>query len=319
MRPRPALVAPLALVVALAAACSTSDPEASSTSTSRPSSTTTTTAAPLETGSTELTVGGRTARLVAPAEVTAPSPLVVLLHGFSTTAEFLDTHFGVTEQAASRGLYVLLASGSTDADGNPFWDATPACCNPTGTPVDDVGHVSDLIDEAIAVRPIDPDRVYLLGLSNGGFMSYRMACDAADHVTAIAVVAGSELPSVDDCTPSRPVSVLHLHGTADDIVPFAGGRIPAFVGDFPGDFPGAVEVVARWATRARCDAAPAQTEPLDLDAGIAGAETAVTAYRGCADGTAVQLDAIEGGGHLPAIPAATVGTEVLDWLLSRSR
>ena len=277
----------------------------------------TTTTLAKATGSVELGDVDRPARLVAPETVTAPAPLLVLLHGYTSNAEFADQYLAVTQQAASRGLYVLLASGTKDALGRQFWDATAACCNSLGAPVDDVGYLGGLIDAALAARPIDPTRVYVLGHSNGGFMAYRLACERADQIAAVAVLAGSDAASAGDCAPSRPVSVLHLHGTADDIVPYAGGRIPAALGDFSGSFPGAVEVITRWAARDGCDPQAVVGEPLDLDAGVAGAETVVSIYEGCAGGVDVQLDTITAGGHLPALAPDRVGVDVLDWLVAQ--
>lgn len=271
-----------------------------------------TTTVPKATGSLELGPAERPAQLVAPDEVTGLAPLVVLLHGYSSAAARHDTYLGVTAQAASRGLYVLLPDGTPEPGGKRFWDAGPACCNFTGVPVDDVGYLSGLIAQAVEERPIDPDRVYLFGHSNGGFMAYRMACEAADLVTAVAVLAGADGPEADDCDPTRPVSALHLHGTADYTISYDGGAVAA-------PFPGAVESVARWAARGGCDPTPVAGEALDLDGSIDGPETAVTTYRGCDAGIDVQLDTLEGGGHSPPLIKDRVGTDVLDWLLAHSR
>ena len=309
MRQRLMRLAPLALLAASACTSTSGADLATSTTTSAPTSTTT---APRATSSLTLGTEGRPAQLVAPAEVTGLAPLVVLLHGYGSTAERHDRYLGVTEQAATRGLYVLLPNGTAEASGKQFWDATTACCNFTGTGVDDVGYLRGLIDEAVAKRPIDPKRVYVLGHSNGGFMAYRLACEIADKVTAIAVLAGSDLPRAGQCTPSRPVSVLHLHGTADPLVAYAGGR-------FTDTFPGALEVMARWAARDGCAPTPTAGPTLDLDGGLPGAETKVTTYDGCDAGIDVQLDSIVGGVHSPDLIHAAVGTDVLDWLLAHTR
>lgn len=316
MTPPAGRVLVLAALVALgtlAAACAGSaegddaQSAAPSTTTSR---STTSTATRIETGSVELGPADRRAQLVAPDDVTAPAPLLVLLHGYTATADRQDSYLGVTEQAATRGLYVLLPNGTVDGRGAQFWDVG-ACCNFTGTPVDDFGYLRDLVREALEARPIDPTRVYVFGHSNGGFMSYRLACELADEVAAIAVLASSELPTDEGCEPSRPVSVLHLHGTEDRVIPYGGGAIGE-------PFPGAVEVVARWAGRAGCDDEPVEGEPLDLVPNIDGAETTVAAYRGCADGVDVQLDTITGGVHTPALDHQRVGSDVLDWLLDHA-
>jgi polyhydroxybutyrate depolymerase len=301
----------LGLVVLAACSSATGDTSTASSAADEPTTTTSTVVEP-ETGSTELGPADRPARLVAPDEVTAPAPLLVLLHGYGADAAGQDAYLGVTEQAASRGLYVLLPDGTMSDSGKRFWDSEGACCNFSSTPVDDVAYLSGLIDEALAERPIDPDRVYLFGHSNGGFMSYRMACDAADRIAAVAVLAGSDAPEADDCAPSEPVSVLHLHGTDDRVIEYAGGTITT-------TFPGALETIDRWVERDGCDEDGVERPALDLDTGIAGDETTVVVHEGCADGALVQLDTLQGGGHVPSLSREAVGTQVLDWLLARAR
>ncbi|MEQ1788780.1 MAG: alpha/beta fold hydrolase, partial [Acidimicrobiales bacterium] len=254
----------------------------------------------------------RPAQLVAPADVSAPAPLLVLLHGYGGTAVEHDAYLGVTELAASRGLYVLLPDGTRGSDGLTFWDASPACCNFAGPPVDDSGYLSALIDEAVAERPIDPDRVYLFGHSNGGFMAYRLACEHAEQIAALASLAGADQAEAADCTPSAPVSVLQLHGTEDVAILYGGGDVPA-------PYPGAVETVTRWAERNQCDPEPVEGPRLDLIPGLEGDETAVQVFEGCAAGSVVQLDTLEGEGHRPDFDRARVGTDIIDWLLARSR
>jgi len=298
-----------ALTLALVAGCGAGSDEATPTTTT--SVATTTSTRPAEVGSIEIGPEDRPASLVAPDEVTTPAPLLLLLHGYSSNAAQQDAYLGFTEQARSRGLYVLLPDGTEEPSGKRFWDAGPACCNFTGTPVDDVAYLGGLIEEAIEARPIDPDRIYVFGHSNGGFMAYRLACELANGLTAVAVLAGADPPDDGDCGPSRPVSVLHLHGTDDGTISYDGGRITA-------PYPGAVETVVRWAARGGCEAEPVLGEPLDLVPDIAGAETRVAAFDGCAPGIAVQLDTIDGGGHVPQIDQSKVGTDVIDWLLARS-
>jgi polyhydroxybutyrate depolymerase len=263
-------------------------------------------------GSIRLDGNVRPAELVAPSQVSGPTPLLVVLHGFGSNADEVNRFFGATEQAAPRGLYLLLPEGTKDKTGRQFWDATAACCNFTGTPVDDVGYVRSLIDEAVAKRPIDQSRIYVLGHSNGGFMSYRLACELADKITAVAVFAGSEATTATDCAPARPVSVLHVHGRADRSVPYIGGKFSAV-------FPGAEETTARWAARDGCGADTIDGPKADLDTGVAGAETSVRTYQGCPVGIDVQLDTIDGGEHSPPLNHGAVGTDIFDWLLAHSR
>jgi polyhydroxybutyrate depolymerase len=274
-------------------------------------------------GTTEVSSAGRPAELRAPGCVTALSPLVVLLHGYSASAAIQNGYLHVSEQAATRGLYVLLPNGTPEVpSGNRFWDAMPACCNFNGPPVDDVGYLDALIDQAIATRPIDPDRVYVLGHSNGGFMAYRLACELSQEVAAIAVLAGSDYGNASDCgaTGRQPVSVLHLHGDADVTIPYLGDDLLGAPLNIPtSPYPGAEAVRDRWAALAGCDPVPVAGAPIDFIATLPGAETTVTAHTGCADGIDVQLDTIVGGGHIPTLDPARVGSDILDWLLDHRR
>src|SRR5690606_11379293 len=109
------------------------------------------------------------------------------------------------------------------------------------------------------------NQVFVLGHSNGGYMAYRMACERADAITAIASLAGNASSMPEACTPSRPVNVVHLHGTADDTVPFAG----------------AMPSVEQWAMKNGCGTTRTPTMDYDFDTAVAGAETHAAATDGC--------------------------------------
>jgi polyhydroxybutyrate depolymerase len=132
-------------------------------------------------------------------------------------------------------------------------------------------------------------------------MAYRMACDHADTVAAIVSVAGAMFKHPSACKPSRPVSVLEVHGTADDVIPYGGGR-------FQGSpVPGAEESTSDWARFDGCARPPAAGPDLDVAADypsqstpLPGKETRVSMYRkGCRAGTEVQLWTVVGGDHIP--------------------
>ncbi len=239
-----------------------------------------------------------------------PLPLVVLLHGYSATAGAQDLYFRATATARARGYYLILPDGTIDAEGNRFWNATPACCNFGGSPVDDVAYLTSLLDEAESLVPVDTSRVYFYGHSNGGFMSYRMACEIPERITAIVSLAGADFRTDMDCVPSQGVSVLQVHGTLDASVDVAGT---------PG-YPSARDAVVRWAGRNGCDVAgSAVAAPLDLVDALAGEETSVEQWRsGCAAGLDAELWTIADGSHIPVFNDAWP-TLVADWLLRHRR
>jgi polyhydroxybutyrate depolymerase len=267
-----------------------------------------------------LVIGGdeRPAKVVIPSDYdpTVPHPLLMVLHGFGPfTGEIQANYLGILGIVDEKDLVVLLPDGTENVDGNRFWNATDACCDPSNS-VDDVGYLSGLIEEAKLTYNIDPNRVYLMGHSNGGFMCFRMACEASELITAIVSIAGSTFEDPADCKPATvPVSVLAVHGTADDNIEYEGGTSSS-----GGNFPGAVETVERFASRAGCDSnSPTDEGTADLVSNIEGAETDMVAYStGCEEGIDAGLWTINGGGHIPMF-TADFADMTTDWLLGHSR
>jgi polyhydroxybutyrate depolymerase len=253
-------------------------------------------------------VDGRPYVLSVPASYRAdqPAPLVILLHGYTSSAAQQELYFKLGAESERRGFLYALPDGTQEADGDRFWNATDACCNFQGSTVDDSAYLSRLIDQVKASHSVDARRVYLVGHSNGGYMAYRMACDHADQITAVVSLAGATWRDPARCTPARPVSVLQIHGTADDVVSYAGG----------GRYPGAEETVGAWRAWDSCAPEGTSAAPLDLAADVEGAETTVTAYTGCGGGTVVELWAMQGGSHVPALTDA-FAPAVVDFLYAR--
>ena len=106
-------------------------------------------------------------------------------------------------------------------EGASSWNAGNCCTNATTYEENDLLFVSTVIDFVTSKYSIDKSRVWVMGHSNGGMMAYRLACDLSEKITAIAVVTGALVDST--CNPTKPVSVIHLHGNLDPTVPFYGG------------------------------------------------------------------------------------------------
>lgn len=264
-------------------------------------------------GTSTVEIGGRQVTLHVPAsyEPAHPAPLVVGLHGYTSNADELETFLKLTPESDRRGFIYVLPNGSTDDRGDRFWNATDACCFFSGTEPDDSRYLSDLISMVQSSYRIDRARVYLIGHSNGGFMSFRMACDHAEQVTAIVSVNGATWNDAAKCRPSEPVSVLAVHSSNDETVSFTGGAIDGT------DYPSAATTVAQWLRYDRCADAGRDAPKLDLIAGLPDAETSVRTYaRGCAGGSTVQAWTITGGTHVPALRAA-FARGATDFLLSR--
>jgi polyhydroxybutyrate depolymerase len=238
-------------------------------------------------------------------------PLLLILHGYSANGFIQQAYFRMGGVADTDDVFVLAPDGTTDSSGKQFWNSGPECCDVDGTEVDDVAYLGGLLDDVMAAWPIDPARIHVLGHSNGAFMAYRLACDRADVVTSIAGLAGHATSNATPCAPADTVSVLHLHGTADDTVPYDSGLFAGLPS------PGAIESVAQWATRNHCTGAPTDAGSKDITS-TDGAETTVRVTAGCPADGAADLWTIPGGGHIPAL-AEPFPTEIMAWFAAHPR
>lgn len=208
---------------------------------------------------------------------TRPSPVVLLFHGLTMNARWQADVSDVDAVADLHGFVAVYAEGTSVPQG---WNAGDCCAPASTSGVDDVAFVATLLDRLEAELCVDADRVFATGFSNGGFLSHRLGCELSDRIAAIGPVSG--VLGVADCAPSRPMPVMHVHGTSDLIVPYAGGGVTGFRG--------AQASVDAWASRNQCPpGAPAQV----LAIGDSRCEQRV----GCADGADVVLCTVAGGGH----------------------
>ena len=257
---------------------------------------------------------GRPAQVYVPRDYDPATqyPLVVLLHGYGAGGGAQNLYFGLSNQTTAQHFILLVPNGTRDSTGTSFWNSDPRI---SGETVDDVAYLRRLLAEAQANFRVDPQRVYLFGHSNGGFMSYRMACEASDVITAIASLNGMPPEDPSECDAELPVSVVQIHGTADEDVLYDGE--PSSDGS---GYLGAEEAVERFAAAAGCDVDAAEVgTPLDLDDSLAGAETTVLDYEvGCDRNLGASLWTIEGGGHLP-VRSDTFVPSVVQWLKGHSR
>jgi len=243
----------------------------------------------------------------------APMPLVMMLHGYTASGSLQESYFQFLPHAEAYGFLYLYPDGSTATNGQRFWNATNACCDFGGSGIDDSSYLRSLVDEVKSLFNVDPRRVHLIGHSNGGFMSYRLACDHADVFASIVSLAGATFADPLDCVPSEPVHTLQIHGTDDGTVLYNGGQF------FGQQYPGAQDSVDTWAGIAGCDPQGVQGTSLNLDSGIAGAETVVMSWEdGCADSGSSELWPIVGGGHAPLLSNLFQGL-VLDWLFEHPK
>jgi polyhydroxybutyrate depolymerase len=271
---------------------------------------------PVDAGRPDPLIAARPFRLRAPAgaDRTSPLPLVVLLHGYGANGMGQDAYFALSEQVTPRRFLLALPDGTLDASGRRFWNATDACCDFARTGVDDVAYVRAILADVRGRYAVDPGRVFVVGHSNGGFMALRLACELSDEIAAVVSLAGAGWLDATRCRPSRPVSVLQVHGTVDAVIQFGGGMIPN-----AGAYPSAERTVGDWAARNGCGAMRAGAgDALDLESAVPGAETTREAHGGCMPGGAAELWSIRGGAHIPAFTPEWA-PRVVDWLFAHGR
>jgi len=248
-----------------------------------------------------------------------PLPLVILLHGYRLSGRLQESYMKFRPLAQARNFFYCYPDGTVDRGGKRFWNATDAACDWWNTGIDDAGY--RLIEEIASRFSVDRKRVYLIGHSNGGFMSYRMACESADLIAGLASLAGTSFLDPSRCAPSEPVNILHIHGTADTFILYGGGATvvnPPYPANMP-PYPGAEKAVRLWAEYN--GAADPVTDPapsLDLTTDVAGLDTVITRYTNCPPGGAVELWTINGGNHIPTLSPA-FAPAIIDWLLAHPK
>ena len=240
--------------------------------------------------------------LVLPLEhIDGTTPLIVSLHGFGGNAADHSRYFPLHERVNSHGFALLLPNGIPNNEGSRFWNPTDECCDGGKSGEDDVAYLTELVARAREIKEFGP--VYVFGYSNGGFMAHHLGCKGLPGLRAVASLAGTSYVADSSCAGAPPVSALHIHGTADSVILYAGDASEAEGNGKGAFYLGAQDIVARYSRIADC---PWPTDPqpyatLDFDRSVPGAETqAFRLQEGCAEGITIELWSGEGSGHAPA-------------------
>ena len=227
-------------------------------------------------GPMQLKVGRltRTYRVHRPQAVEDRPPLVVVLHGGFGSGEQAERAYHWNDQADAAGFVVCHPDGLMRA-----WNAGTCCGEPMRRGIDDVTYLAALLDRLGAEEAVDPDRVYVTGISNGAMMAYRLAAELPGRLAAIGPVAGTMCVRVPD--ERRALSICHVHGLEDHSVPFHGGRgSRALSQDWRRAVP---EVIAEWRRVTRCGPAEVSDQgPVRIETatGTSGSEVALVTIRG---------------------------------------
>lgn len=221
-----------------------------------------------------------------------PAPLLMAFHGGGGNMNYQasDENYGLISKSESAGFIAVFPNGYSKLPSGKFatWNAGNCCADARDRNVDDVGFVQQILSDLQARLSIDRKRIYATGMSNGGMMAYRLACEMPDTFAAIAAVAGTD--NTTQCSPKRPISILHIHAQNDDRVLYSGGAGRKF-GDVSKvtDFTSVPATVSQWVARNSCSPTPQRT--------LSTAGAYCDRYASCQGGTSVQLCVTDSGGH----------------------
>ena len=209
---------------------------------------------------------------------TADTPLVLNFHGFSGGAQYHLEDGDLRPQADRSGGLLVVPQGA-DLDGSPHWNPSQLGGDNKSS-VDDFGFLEALLDAVQAAYPYNAERVSAVGYSNGGMMAMGLACERSHLIASAGTVSGSMLDF--GCDLAHPISVISIHGTRDDTIPYDG----------EGDFTSPEDVVDYW----RGENATNDAESVTLTDG--GTTIEHWAYEGGTAGTAVHHYRVDGGYHV---------------------
>lgn len=212
-------------------------------------------------------------------------PLVIAMHGGGGDAAQFESTSELTVKADAAGFIVVYPEGvkSDGALQARTWNAGTCCDYARDNNINDVKFISELIDELLAAYKINPKKIYATGHSNGGMLSYRLACEIPGKIAAIAT-SGCSMVVTQPCNPARPVPVLHMHSVLDARVPYTGGK--GITGVY---FPPIDSVMNVWSQINTCETT-AQVVKDDDDYKL-------TRWTDCSNNVTIQYYLTQDGGH----------------------
>jgi polyhydroxybutyrate depolymerase len=222
-----------------------------------------------------------------------PTPVVLNFHGYTSNSSQENMLSNMDAKSDAEGFIAVHPQGTGTS---PSWNAGACCGEAVTNKVDDVGFVGAMLDKLEADLCVDASRVFATGMSNGGFLSHRLGCELADRIAAVAPVAG--VLGIPTCTPSRPIAVMHFHGTADPLVPYNGNMQMGF--------PSVPDTWHGWATRNGCTDQPFMS--------FMKGDSSCQTYKQCGGGVETILCTVQNGGHTwpGGLPVPSLGNTTTD-------
>jgi polyhydroxybutyrate depolymerase len=215
--------------------------------------------------------------------------MVFSFHGGGGSMDYQanDAYYGQISKSEQAGYIAVFPNGFSKFKSGNFatWNAGKCCAAARDENVDDVGFVRDIIKNLRGQLNIDPNRIFADGISNGGMMAYRLACEMSDVFKAIASVAGTD--NTKSCFPKAPISILHIHARNDDLELFDGGagrrssQVTSFVS--------VPDSIAKWVRFDGCSPTPKRV--------FENSGAYCDAYSQCRGGVEVELCVTATGGH----------------------
>ena len=216
-----------------------------------------------------------------PDELKQNAPLVFVLHGYTSNAETIQWYSGMNNMAEANGFAVCYPQGTPDYGGTTHWNARLSISQ-----TNDIGFLSELAEFLQQEHNLDPGKTFVCGMSNGGYMSYTLACESPKIFKAIASVTGTMSGySWENCDPSEPVPVLQISGVDDKIVPIDGSM--SAVGGW-GGAPHMDKVIDQWSNLNSCTT---------IDSVFLSGKTNAYYHRGCTENHEVWYYKIDDWGH----------------------
>ncbi|TNV77491.1 hypothetical protein FGO68_gene16106 [Halteria grandinella] len=239
--------------------------------------------------------------------------LIVHLHGFDTVGEGSGVSWLKLNKLTSN--YALIApNGIKNPEGSRYWSGSDACCDVLDQGVDDAKYIRKIIEKEIAKGLVDPRKVFITGHSNGGFMTYRFACEHSDLIAGIVVISGQSFydnaacQNLDKSGNARKISVLHIHGTADANILYNGGSIMGV------QFPSVAGSISSWQENLGCTVTDLElSESITIDSNNLVTEVYVPAASSCPAGAHIEHWKMVNEDHVPAFSNA-FRTKLAAWL-----
>ena len=215
------------------------------------------------------------------------TPLILAFHGGLGTAEIMAQNYDLIPKSDEEGFIVAFPNGTSRLPSGKLatWNAGNCCGYALENNINDIDFTKAVIDDIKSKFNID--KIFATGMSNGGMLSHRLACEMSDTFTAIAAVSGTN--NFAECNPKKPISIMHIHGLKDDHVLFDGGWGPKSISKSDAEPTSVPNTISEWVKRNNCNKKPQkvlETEGAYCDL-----------YTGCDDNVQVKLCAVKDGGH----------------------